>query len=226
MKTLLSIIAIIFACQISIIQDIQDITGKYEIQDESHFSTIELRKDKSFKYEFRGSSCYFWRDKIGKWMTDENTLILTDSFEWKEETVIMKESVTSSLTSQIEIKFLNKGEKPIENLEVEYDDVAGSEFWQKGMTNSKGIVRFIPVKPRYYPEKDKARLEFTYTEYENEVSTYLSPKLKNNQITIVINSSPKIEMRERVEKYQIMGNELIGMEGNSLDSRMKFKKEK
>lgn len=223
MKTLFSIIAIIFACQIS---NTQDITGKYEIQDEVHFSTIELKKDKSFKYEFRGLSCYFWRDKIGKWNTKGNTLILIDSFEWKEETVLMEESLITKSNGQIEIEFINKDKEPIQNLKVEYSDVGGSEHWQKGITNKKGIVIFKAIKAKYYPDKDKARLKFTYKEYKNEVFVDIRPKLMNNKIKVEINSTPKIEMRERIEKYKIVKNELIGLDGNSLDSGMKFKKKK
>jgi hypothetical protein len=223
MKTLLSIIAIIFASQIS---NIQDIAGKYEIQDKGHFSTIELKKDKSFKYEYRGSSCWLWHDKIGKWMTEENTLILTDSFEWKEETVIMNEYYFDSSDGQIEIKFISTNKKVIEHLEVEYDDVGGSEFRQKGLTDKHGIVRFNPIKAKYHPSKDKARVRFTCKEFEDEVSIDIFPKLMNNKITFQINSTPKIEMRERLEKYKIDGDKLIGFDGNSLDSGMKFKKKK
>lgn len=223
MKTLLFVLAIVFVSQIP---NYQCITGKYEIQNEGYFSTIELKKDKSFKYEFRGISCWVWHDRIGKWITDENTLILIDSFEWKEESVIMKESVIGSMDKYIEIESINKDKDPIKNLQVKYDEIGGSEFWQKGNTDNNGIVRFSPIIARTYSEKDNARLEFTYTEHDKEVSTDIFPKLMSNKITIQINSIPKIEMRERIEKYKIIGNELIGMGGNSLDSGMKFRKEK
>ena len=223
MKTLLSILALLFSIQII---NFQEIIGKYQIQDKGYFSTIELKEDKSFTFKYRGSSCYFWLDKIGKWNAKGNTLILVDSFEWKEETVIMEESIDNSSNGQIVIEFVNKYKEPIKNLSVEYDDVGGSEFSQKGITNEKGIVTFKPIKAKYHPDKDQARLEFFYKEFEDEVSMDIFPKLINNKVSIEINSTPRIEKRERIENYKIVGNELIGLEGNSLDSGMKYKKEK
>lgn len=223
MKIILLILFIPFSIGIS---NHKGIVGKYEIEDEFMFSNIELREDKSYTYKYRGLSCWVWQDRIGKWEVDKNILILKDSFLWKEETTVLKETIDKTIKNEIRIKFIDAEDNPIEGIKVKYDDVSGSEFWQEGKTNEKGIVIFKPIKEKYYPENDRARLQFDFKEFEDNVSVDILPRLINNKITVIINSAPKSGKKERIEKYEIKGKELVAFEENSLDSKMKYKKNK
>ena len=188
MKTILLILIIPFSIGMS---NYTDLVGKYEIENEFLFSTIDLREDKSYTYEYRGSSCWAWQDRIGKWEVNKNILILKDSFEWEEETTMLEEAIDKSMKNEIRIKFIDIENKPIVGFKVKYDVVSGSDFLQEANTNEKGIVSFKPITAEYYPEKDKARLRFNFNEVYDEVYTDIFPKLVNNKITVTINSTPK-----------------------------------
>ena len=64
------------------------------------FSKLILNQDKTFKYEYRTSlSCFVWYDSEGKWDTEGNYVILTDSVRSEHpDNELMEEMVLRTTT--------------------------------------------------------------------------------------------------------------------------------
>ncbi|AXG71463.1 hypothetical protein KORDIASMS9_03720 [Kordia sp. SMS9] len=70
-KLFLTYIIISFFCLTS-----TDISGKYQIESQRSFDTLELKNDGTYEYKSRGDSCWLWHQFTGTWKLTKETLIL------------------------------------------------------------------------------------------------------------------------------------------------------
>ena len=199
------------------------IEGIYRIDDDLHFSTIELRKDKSFTFKYRGQSCWVWHDRNGFWEVIKDTLILKDNFTWKEDTFIVNES--EAKRNNIKIQIVNELRKPITKVEVSFYYLNKNNHVQKKISDQNGEIFFNKPKVLLGKEKSKINIKVKSDNFENSFSTYLNKN--SNEIDIIFNRNPKSEEKTRIEKYSLNrnNNELIALSTNSFDSKMKYIKE-
>lgn len=183
------------------------------------FSSIDLHKDGTFKYEMRGSSCWTWSDVMGYWGTNKDTLILKSYHPCLGEEVAVEEAIISENSDAVVANFRTSDGLPLSDIKVKY--WGGDLPEQVGRTDARGTIKF---KKKSIP---KTRAFFLF-EVNNAGSNHLAfafTFLKYDLVNVCVNLSPrKDELWERQEKFIIDGDQLHGIETNSHDPSSTFKK--
>ena len=191
MKTLL----LPFIICLSILNFTQ-IVGKYEIESEHSFDTLELKKNGRYEYLSRGDSCWTWSDILGSWEIQNDILILIHEYDYDEDATEYIEVVNEKPDQEIKINVIDNFGKAISNFEVQY--TADYDNVQKSITDKNGIAIFKKTDTDY-SETDTASIQIKYLENGRESSESAVVQRISDRITISINSNPKTI--EKKEKY-------------------------
>ena len=158
-----------------------EIIGKYQIESELSFDTLELKKDGTYEYQSRGDSCWTWSDFSGTWELKNNEYIeKLDKFS--------RDFVIFEVTD-------NYG-KPISEFEVKYSISYNKSQIKK--TDKNGIIKFDKYDI-VSGGNENVGIQIKYLTNGNETSQSTTVNGKSDRIILRINSEPKTI--EKNEKY-------------------------
>jgi hypothetical protein len=165
-----------------------EIIGKYQIESQRSFDTLELKKDGTYEYLSRGDSCWMWLDISGTWKLKSDQLTLYHKYSFQEETTEYIEE--SDKVSKDKVSFLvtNFDGVPIPEFEVNYS--SEDDKTQTRKTDINGAIIFDKYDI-VYNENDNVGIQIKYKINGNDTSESTSINRNSDRIILKINSKPK-----------------------------------
>lgn len=195
-----------------------EIIGKYQIENENSFDTLELKKDGTYKYQSLGDSCWTWTDITGTWELKNGILILNHIYTYQESATTYIESIKPDLDDIIfEVKD-NFG-KPIQDFEITY----WCDNKQIRKTDENGIVGF----EKCYQIQDAIEIVSVGIKYLiNGYKTGEANQVykKSNYIVLTINSEPKTINKKEKYRFEYINGKLKSIEFPYVDEMSTYRK--
>lgn len=199
-----------------------DYVGTYQCIDSFENTRLIVNSDFSFKFEYRGSSCWTWSNRYGTWSLSNDTLVMEELRISKDPTVLISENLSSYMNEDVVIRFMTMNGEPVQNLSIRYINRMDLEDSQTGITNDDGLVHFGKIVESTANPLVGVILEFSYNECGELQFYQIGASDKSNSIEIYLDSIPFIETTVIVDKYVTKEDEIIGLESNSWDGQGKF----
>lgn len=197
-----------------------EIIGKYQIESERSFDTLEIKKDGTYEYQSRGDSCWTWSDITGTWELKNGILILNHKYSFEEDATkyIENKNTISKGSTIFEIKD-NYG-KPITNFEIKY--------WcdnntQVKKTDKKGIIEFDKCDI-IKNEDDIVGIGIKYLTHGKETTETTSVHKNSDRITLTINSEPKTIYKKEKYRFAVDNGKLKSIEFPYVEEVSTYKK--
>jgi hypothetical protein len=194
MKTL--ILTFIF-CLLNL--TVTDIIGKYQIESELSYDTLEIKQDGTYEYQSRGDSCWTWTDITGTWELKGDLLILHHNFSYVESATEYIEKVNEVSEKHVTIDVKDNFGNPISDFEINYTSL--DDKTQTKKTDKNGIVIFEKYDI-VFNEGDTAGIHIQYEANGNETSESMFVDRLADRISIKINNQPKTI--EKNEEYKFL----------------------
>ena len=173
-----------------------EIIGKYQIESELSFDTLELKKDGTYEYQSRGDSCWTWSDFSGTWELKNNELTLFHNYSYQEETTEYIETLDKFSRDFVIFEVTDNYGKPISEFEVKYSISYNKSQIKK--TDKNGIIKFDKYDI-VSGGNENVGIQIKYLTNGNETSQSTTVNGKSDRIILRINSEPKTI--EKNEKY-------------------------
>ena len=172
-----------------------EIIGKYQIESERSFDTLELKKDRTYEYQSRGDSCYKWFEFSGTWELKNGKLTLHRNYTFDEKSTEYIEETDSISKSFMTFKVKDKLGNTISDFEIKYWCENENEKIKK--TDQFGIAKFDKCKD-LNSENKTVGIGIKYLTNGNETTSTFSVYKETDQIILSINDEPKT-ITEKVE---------------------------
>lgn len=196
-----------------------EIVGKYQIESTSSGDTLELKKDGTFEYQSRGSSCWTWRDISGTWELNNEILILYHSHSYQEEATKFVEETRKSSDNIITFEVIDNIGNPIPNFELKY----WCDNNQIKKTDINGIVQFYKCS-KIENDEETVGVGIKYLTYGNETSQSSQVYKKSNHIILSINSEPKTIFKKEKYRFEYKNGKLKSIEFPFVGKTSTYKK--
>uniref|UniRef100_UPI00404A94F9 hypothetical protein n=1 Tax=Gelidibacter sp. TaxID=2018083 RepID=UPI00404A94F9 len=172
-----------------------EIIGKYQIESERSFDTLDLKKDGTYEYQSRGDNCYTWFEFSGTWELKKDKLTLHRNYTFDEESTEYVEKTDSISKSFMTFKVRDKLGNTISDFEIKYWCENENERIKK--TDQFGIAKFDKCKDINSQNKTVG-IGIKYLTNGNETTSTFSVYKETDQIILSINDEPKT-ITEKVE---------------------------
>ena len=182
------------------------IIGTYQIESESAFDTLKLKKNGTYTYKSRGDSCWTWSDFSGTWKMVNDELTLYHRYSYQEETIIYSEQFDQNPKDFIIFEVTDITGKSISEFEVKYY-LTDSQIQIK-KTDINGIIKF--KKYDFISELNtNVNIEIKYPVHGKEsTQNYYGLNRNSDRIILKINSEPNTI--HKTEKYKFLyKNEIL-----------------
>lgn len=199
-----------------------EIIGKYQIESELSFDTLELKKDGTYEYHSRGDSCWKWSDFSGTWELKNNKLTLFHNYSYKEETTEYFEKLDKFPKDFVIFKVTDNYGKPISEFEVRYSISYNKPQIKK--TDKNGIIKFDKYNI-VSGENQNVGIQIKYLTNGNKTSQSTTVNGKSDQITLRINSEPKTIKENKKYHFEYIDGKLKSVEFPYVDGTRTYKKQ-
>ncbi|AXT54654.1 hypothetical protein D1815_02380 [Aquimarina sp. AD1] len=199
-----------------------EIVGKYQIENDLSFDTLELKDDGTYEYLSRGDSCWTWSDIKGIWELKEDVLILHHNYSYVENATEYIEQTDEISKDFVIVQIKDNFGKSISDFEVNYSSID----WKKKQTkktDENGIVKFDKYGV-IYNKNDSASIQIKYLENGKESSESAVVERNSDRITININSEPKTIHKREKYSFEFKKGKLKSIEFPYVDEISSYKK--
>ncbi|WP_299123870.1 hypothetical protein [uncultured Winogradskyella sp.] len=200
MKTLL--LTLIF-CILNLINP--EIIGKYQIESELSFDTLELKEDGTFEYKSQGDSCWTWSEFSGLWELKGDSLILRRKYSFFEKATSFLEKTDIKNSDNVTFEVKDNSGNPISNFEIKYWCQNENEQIQK--TDQNGFAEFNKCS-KIEDDYDSAGIGIEFLNSGNKTTVTSSILKKSNRIYLTLNFKPK-EINKTVEYSFLYKNGIL-----------------
>lgn len=197
-----------------------EIIGKYQIESEDSFDTLELRKDNTYEYKVRGKSFNSWMDITGSWILKDGVLIFNHNYQYEEETIkyILKKEPASKGHNTFGV--IDLYENPIPEFEVKY--LCNNNVIIK-KTNKKGIVKFKKCD-LLKSGNSTIGIELKYVVNGKVVTETTSFNKNFEHVLLRINNSPKTIKSNRKYRFAYKNGSLKSIDFPYVKEMSSYKK--
>lgn len=186
-----------------------EIIGKYQIESEVSYDTLELKEDGTYEYQSRGDSCWTWTNITGRWEFKDDRLILHHNYSYVESATEYIEIVNKVSENFVTIDVKDNHGNPIKGFKVNYSSLDNTT--QTKETDNNGIVMFEKYDI-FFNEKDDVGIHIKYKANGNQTSESRFVDRLADQISIRINDRPKKVEKNEMYLFSFENESLVSIE--------------
>ena len=180
-----------------------EITGKYQIESEMSYDTLELKKNGTYLYESRGDSCWTWTDITGTWELKDGILTLNHTYSFEEDATQYVEQIEENSDDSIIFEVKDNFDKPIADFELKY--WCANNHAKK--TDKNGIVKFDKCS-QIESDGETVSVGIEYSINGNTYSESSQVYKKSNYIILTINSQSQTINKKEKYRFEYLNGKL------------------